>query len=173
MVVSSMLASVSSSTVPLHKQFSKCHEDVPYIANWIYEHPGLDLNLKGIWIADPSLSYNVVQQEIPTLRFVEVNIPLFYLHFSLTRHSFRPTGTYSRSIVVSWLNYRTSLMPAVIRLIWTISSLTRRKGNCHSQSGLEERSVLCHRAGYIVRFKGLSKCMLIYDKAVAMLLIEA
>ena len=133
MVVSSMLASVSSSTVPLHKQFSKCHEDVPYIANWIYEHPGLDLNLKGIWIADPSLSYNVVQQEIPTLRFVEVNIPLFYLHFSLTRRSFRPTGTYSRSIVVSWLNYRTSLMPAVIRLTWTISSLTRRKGSYHFQ----------------------------------------
>ncbi|KAF5383431.1 hypothetical protein D9757_006170 [Collybiopsis confluens] len=30
---------------------------VPYIANYIYEHPGLiDLNLKGIDIADPSLS---------------------------------------------------------------------------------------------------------------------
>ncbi|THH07732.1 hypothetical protein EW145_g3187 [Phellinidium pouzarii] len=48
---------------------------VPYIANWIYEHPGLDLNLKGISIADPTLSYNVVQQEIPALRFVQV-IPL-------------------------------------------------------------------------------------------------
>lgn len=46
--------------------------DVPYIANWIYEHPGLDLHLKGISIADPSLSYGVVQQEIPTLRFVQV-----------------------------------------------------------------------------------------------------
>jgi carboxypeptidase D len=46
--------------------------DVPYIANWIYEHPGLDLNLKGIWIADPSLSYGVVQEEIPALRFVQV-----------------------------------------------------------------------------------------------------
>lgn len=45
--------------------------DVPYIANWIYEHPGLDLNLKGIWIADPSLSYDVVQQEIPALRFAQ------------------------------------------------------------------------------------------------------
>lgn len=47
-------------------------KDVPYIANWIYEHPGLDLKLKGIWIADPSLSYGVVQQEIPALRFVQV-----------------------------------------------------------------------------------------------------
>lgn len=46
--------------------------DVPYIANWIYEHPGLELNLKGISIADPSLSYDVVQQEIPALRFVQV-----------------------------------------------------------------------------------------------------
>ncbi|GJJ06140.1 hypothetical protein Clacol_000329 [Clathrus columnatus] len=45
---------------------------VPYIANWIYEHPGLELNLKGIFIADPSLSYDVVQQEIPALRFVQV-----------------------------------------------------------------------------------------------------
>ncbi|KAI5118653.1 hypothetical protein M0805_002573 [Coniferiporia weirii] len=50
---------------------------VPYIANWIYEHPGLDLNLKGISIADPSLSYNVVQQEIPALRFVQANSNLF------------------------------------------------------------------------------------------------
>ncbi|KAG6889119.1 hypothetical protein C0995_003688 [Termitomyces sp. Mi166 len=50
---------------------------VPYIANWIYEHPGLDLNLKGIWIADPSLSYDVVQQEIPALRFAQANNNLF------------------------------------------------------------------------------------------------
>ncbi|KLO06769.1 alpha/beta-hydrolase [Schizopora paradoxa] len=51
---------------------------VPYIANWIYEHPeGLDLHLKGISIADPSLSYGVVQQEIPALRFVQANQNLF------------------------------------------------------------------------------------------------
>ncbi|KAJ7928492.1 alpha/beta-hydrolase [Mycena leptocephala] len=50
---------------------------VPYIANWFYEHPGLDLNLKGIWIADPSLSYGVVQQEIPALRFARANQNLF------------------------------------------------------------------------------------------------
>ncbi|KAG6876647.1 hypothetical protein C0993_001545 [Termitomyces sp. T159_Od127] len=56
--------------------------DVPYIANWIYEHPGLDLNLKGIWIADPSLSYEVVQQEIPALRFAQANKNLFPLNSS-------------------------------------------------------------------------------------------
>ncbi|KAI0061166.1 alpha/beta-hydrolase [Artomyces pyxidatus] len=50
---------------------------VPYIANWIYEHPGLDLNLKGIWIADPSLSYDVVQDEIPALRFAQANKNVF------------------------------------------------------------------------------------------------
>ncbi|KAK7045654.1 hypothetical protein VNI00_007487 [Paramarasmius palmivorus] len=50
---------------------------VPYIANWIYEHPGLELDLKGIWIADPSLSYGVVQQEIPALRFAQANANVF------------------------------------------------------------------------------------------------
>ncbi|KAL4245091.1 Carboxypeptidase [Abortiporus biennis] len=50
---------------------------VPYIANWIYEHPGLDLNLRGIWIADPSLSWGLVQQEIPALRFAQANKNLF------------------------------------------------------------------------------------------------
>ncbi|KIM42681.1 hypothetical protein M413DRAFT_444355 [Hebeloma cylindrosporum] len=44
---------------------------VPYIANYIYEHPtALDLNLQGIWIADPSLSWTVVQEEIPAVNFV-------------------------------------------------------------------------------------------------------
>lgn len=47
--------------------------DVPYIANFLYEHPGeVDLNLQGIWIADPSLSWGLVQQEIPALRFAQV-----------------------------------------------------------------------------------------------------
>ncbi|KAL1746186.1 Alpha/Beta hydrolase protein [Schizophyllum fasciatum] len=50
---------------------------VPYIANYIYEHPGLDLDLQGIWIADPSLSYDVVQGEIPALRFVQANANVF------------------------------------------------------------------------------------------------
>ncbi|EJD41864.1 alpha/beta-hydrolase [Auricularia subglabra TFB-10046 SS5] len=51
---------------------------VPYIANFIYEHPHmLDLKLNGIWIADPSLTYGVVQQDIPSLRFVQANQNLF------------------------------------------------------------------------------------------------
>ncbi|KAJ3827452.1 alpha/beta-hydrolase [Lentinula raphanica] len=51
---------------------------VPYIANFIYENPGLiDLNLKGIDIADPSLSYDVVQDEIPALRFAQAHADLF------------------------------------------------------------------------------------------------
>ena len=51
--------------------------DVPYIANWIYEHPGLELDLHGIWIADPSLSWGLVQQEIPALRFAQSHKDLF------------------------------------------------------------------------------------------------
>lgn len=58
-------------------QTNACCTDVPYIANWIYEHPGLDLKLQGIWIADPSLTYGVVQQDIPSLRFIQVHIRLW------------------------------------------------------------------------------------------------
>ncbi|GLB33216.1 putative alpha beta-hydrolase [Lyophyllum shimeji] len=44
---------------------------VPYIANYIYTHPtALDLSLQGIWIADPSLSWDVVQEQIPAVDFV-------------------------------------------------------------------------------------------------------
>ncbi|KAF8646719.1 hypothetical protein AX16_007093 [Volvariella volvacea WC 439] len=44
---------------------------VPYIADFIYNNPNaLDLNLQGIWIADPSLSWDVVQEQIPALDFV-------------------------------------------------------------------------------------------------------
>ncbi|KAI0072849.1 alpha/beta-hydrolase [Panus rudis PR-1116 ss-1] len=50
---------------------------VPYIANWIYEHPGLDLNLKGIWIADPTLTWGLISQDIPALRFAQANRNLF------------------------------------------------------------------------------------------------
>ncbi|KAF8520026.1 Alpha/Beta hydrolase protein [Hysterangium stoloniferum] len=44
---------------------------VPYIANYIYENPGIvDLALQGIWINDPSLSWMVLQQQIPAVNFV-------------------------------------------------------------------------------------------------------
>lgn len=45
---------------------------MPYIANYLYEHPGLvPLNLKGIWITDPSLSWDLVQEYIPALPLVQ------------------------------------------------------------------------------------------------------
>ncbi|KAH8833996.1 alpha/beta-hydrolase [Flagelloscypha sp. PMI_526] len=54
---------------------------VPYIANYIYENPkalpGLDL--QGIWIADPSLSYDLVQEEIPAYDFMIANEAQFAL----------------------------------------------------------------------------------------------
>ncbi|OSD05763.1 alpha/beta-hydrolase [Trametes coccinea BRFM310] len=51
---------------------------VPYIANYLYEHPGIvDLQLHGIWIADPSLTWGLVQQEIPALRFAQANKNVF------------------------------------------------------------------------------------------------
>ncbi|KAJ7165912.1 alpha/beta-hydrolase [Mycena filopes] len=44
---------------------------VPYIANYIYEHPtALNLSLQGIWIADPVLGWDVVQEQIPAVDFV-------------------------------------------------------------------------------------------------------
>jgi carboxypeptidase D len=47
------------------------------IANYLYTHPkAVDLNLKGVWITDPSVSYDIVTEEIPALTFAEVC--LFY-----------------------------------------------------------------------------------------------
>ncbi|KAJ3773603.1 alpha/beta-hydrolase [Lentinula raphanica] len=44
---------------------------VPYVANFIYENPGIvDLNLKGIWVSDPVLGWDVVQEQIPAVDFV-------------------------------------------------------------------------------------------------------
>ncbi|KAF8335892.1 alpha/beta-hydrolase [Cantharellus anzutake] len=45
---------------------------VPYIANYLYEHPGLvPLNTKGIWITDPTVSYDIVTEYIPAYKFAE------------------------------------------------------------------------------------------------------
>ncbi|KAL1660933.1 Alpha/Beta hydrolase protein [Schizophyllum commune] len=60
--------------------------NVPYIANYIYENPGLNLDLQGIWIADPSLSYDIVQGEIPTLRFVQANANVFPFNSTFLAH---------------------------------------------------------------------------------------
>ncbi|KAF9449019.1 alpha/beta-hydrolase [Macrolepiota fuliginosa MF-IS2] len=54
---------------------------VPYIANYIYEHPtALNLSLQGIWIADPSLSWDVVQEQIPAVDFVHKYEHVFALN---------------------------------------------------------------------------------------------
>ncbi|KAG1850202.1 Alpha/Beta hydrolase protein [Suillus subalutaceus] len=51
---------------------------VPYIANYIYENPTLlDLSLQGTWISDPSISWDVVQEEIPAVDFVNKYAGLF------------------------------------------------------------------------------------------------
>lgn len=43
------------------------------IANYLYEHPkAVDLKLKGVWITDPSVSYDIVTEYIPALTFAEV-----------------------------------------------------------------------------------------------------
>ncbi|KAF5363862.1 hypothetical protein D9756_001081 [Leucocoprinus leucothites] len=54
---------------------------VPYIANHIHENPGaLELDLQGIWIADPSLSWDVVQEQIPAVDFVHKYESVFALN---------------------------------------------------------------------------------------------
>ncbi|EKM76102.1 hypothetical protein AGABI1DRAFT_45474 [Agaricus bisporus var. burnettii JB137-S8] len=54
---------------------------VPYIANHIFENPDkLELDLQGIWIADPSLSWDVVQEQIPAVNFVHKYEHVFALN---------------------------------------------------------------------------------------------
>lgn len=44
---------------------------VPYIADYIYKKKAsLDLSLQGIWVGDPVLGWDVVQEEIPAVDFV-------------------------------------------------------------------------------------------------------
>ncbi|KAF8319697.1 alpha/beta-hydrolase [Clavulina sp. PMI_390] len=45
---------------------------VPYIANYLYEHPGLvPLNMTGVWITDPSVSWDIVTEYIPAVSFAQ------------------------------------------------------------------------------------------------------
>ncbi|EPQ54184.1 alpha/beta-hydrolase, partial [Gloeophyllum trabeum ATCC 11539] len=60
---------------------------IPYIANYIYENPGiLDLNLQGIWLSDPSISHDVVEYDIPAFGFVKENQALFPLNSTFMSH---------------------------------------------------------------------------------------
>ncbi|PFH45326.1 hypothetical protein AMATHDRAFT_71834 [Amanita thiersii Skay4041] len=54
---------------------------IPDIANYIYTHPGvIDLDLQGTWTADPSLSWDVVQEQIPAVDFVHKYENVFALN---------------------------------------------------------------------------------------------
>ncbi|KAI0729999.1 Alpha/Beta hydrolase protein [Fomitopsis betulina] len=54
---------------------------VPYIANYIYDNPdSVPLPLKGFWISDPSVSWDVVQEEIPAVAFVHKYENVFALN---------------------------------------------------------------------------------------------
>jgi len=54
---------------------------VPYIADYIYKKKAnLDLSLQGIWIADPVLGWDVVQDQIPAVDFVHKYEHVFALN---------------------------------------------------------------------------------------------
>uniref|UniRef100_A0A0W0FQN8 Carboxypeptidase n=1 Tax=Moniliophthora roreri TaxID=221103 RepID=A0A0W0FQN8_MONRR len=55
---------------------------VPYIANWIYEHPEQlpDWDLQGIWIADPVLGSDGLQDLVPAVNFVHKYENVFALN---------------------------------------------------------------------------------------------
>ncbi|THH29556.1 hypothetical protein EUX98_g4633 [Antrodiella citrinella] len=60
---------------------------VPYIANHIFENPSeLDLNLKGFWISDPSLSFDIVQEQIPAVNFVHKYEHVFAFNDTFMAH---------------------------------------------------------------------------------------
>ncbi|KAG1897584.1 Alpha/Beta hydrolase protein [Suillus fuscotomentosus] len=60
---------------------------VPYLANYIYENPTLlDLSLQGMWISDPSLSWDVVQEQIPAVDFVNKYAGLFSFNQTFTNY---------------------------------------------------------------------------------------
>ncbi|KAK7676938.1 hypothetical protein QCA50_020056 [Cerrena zonata] len=60
---------------------------IPYIANYIYEHPTLlDLKLKGFWISDPTLSWNIVQAQIPVANYVHQYEHVFSLNKTFMAH---------------------------------------------------------------------------------------
>ncbi|OBZ66575.1 Carboxypeptidase cpdS [Grifola frondosa] len=60
---------------------------IPYIANFIYDNPSsLNLSLKGFWISDPSLSWDVVQEEIPAVNFVHKYENVFSFNQTFMAH---------------------------------------------------------------------------------------
>jgi hypothetical protein len=133
--------------------------DVPYIANWLYEHPGLDLNLKGIWIADPSLSYDVVQQDIPSLRFVQVSCSSTSFKATFTRPLNRQIRICSPSTAVSWRIFRTSQILVASRRTWMTLLRILQRDNCPSLSEPEGHSTPFHRVEFTAKSNELFNCV--------------
>jgi len=60
---------------------------VPYLANYIYEHPTLlDLSLQGIWLANSLIGTPVLQIQIPAVGFVKKYNDLLGFSPSLVNH---------------------------------------------------------------------------------------
>ncbi|KAI0771695.1 alpha/beta-hydrolase [Trametes elegans] len=60
---------------------------VPYITNYIFEHPkALNLSMTGIWASDPVLGWDVVQSQIPAVDFVHKYESVFALNQTFMAH---------------------------------------------------------------------------------------
>ncbi|EJF60058.1 alpha/beta-hydrolase [Dichomitus squalens] len=60
---------------------------VPYLANYIYEHPtDLNLTLNGFWVSDPVLGWDVVQEQIPAVDFVHKYEGVFSFNQTFLAH---------------------------------------------------------------------------------------
>ncbi|KAJ8093187.1 hypothetical protein PM082_020672 [Marasmius tenuissimus] len=61
---------------------------VPYIANYIYEHPDElpDWDLQGIWIADPVLGLDELQDQVPVVNFVQKYENVFAFNQTFMEH---------------------------------------------------------------------------------------
>jgi len=60
---------------------------IPYIADYIYSHKSqLDLDLQGFWISDPSVSSDVVLEQIPAVDFVHKYEHVFSFNQSFMAH---------------------------------------------------------------------------------------
>ncbi|PIL36469.1 hypothetical protein GSI_00158 [Ganoderma sinense ZZ0214-1] len=60
---------------------------VPYLANFIYEHPtDLNLTLNGFWVSDPVLGWDVVQEQIPAVDFVHKYEGVFSFNQTFLAH---------------------------------------------------------------------------------------
>ncbi|KAH8115666.1 alpha/beta-hydrolase [Phellopilus nigrolimitatus] len=60
---------------------------IPYLANFIFNNTDvLDLDLQGFWISDPSISWDVVQEQIPAVDFVHKYENVFAFNQTFMAH---------------------------------------------------------------------------------------